>query len=194
MESLGELVERQAGQDEYVRDEDKKKTDPRQQMKALSEMFSAAELDMIRKHGGALQKGYNHVHDAASTTQRAANGSPRRVLIGASSDDSDEDVEVANSTNGSDPYASTILEKGTSGNLSGVYKHVSIAPACCTLLLHTAHHRRHGTRLKLTIVPPGPTDLIPTHSFCLSPTSFSRYTSISIAEPHRGLEPNADGS
>ncbi|KXT11004.1 hypothetical protein AC579_5009 [Pseudocercospora musae] len=121
LESLAQLVEQQSQKHSGSGHDVHNGGDARQKVKSLSEMFNAVELDIVRKHGGALTKGYNHLHDAAPSTHIAANGSLRRVLISASSDESDDEMESRSSMN--DPTAALSLKDGTTGHLSGIYKH-----------------------------------------------------------------------
>ncbi|EME84308.1 uncharacterized protein MYCFIDRAFT_115868, partial [Pseudocercospora fijiensis CIRAD86] len=100
VESLAQLVEQQSQKHaNSAHDDVRKKADPLQNVKSLSEMFNAAELDIVRKHGGALSK----------------------VLISTSSDESDDEIESGSSMN--DPAAGLMLKDGTAGFLSGIYKH-----------------------------------------------------------------------
>lgn len=126
---MAQLVEQQSRKRNDPDHDAHKQADPRQKVKSLSEMFNAVELDIVRKHGGALTKGYNHLHDAAPSTHITANGSLRRVLINASSDESDEEIESRSSMN--DPAAALLLKDGTAGHLSGIYKHVSFSLVDC---------------------------------------------------------------
>ncbi|KXT06905.1 hypothetical protein AC578_7236 [Pseudocercospora eumusae] len=123
VESLAQLVEQQSRKHDGSGSNAHKEGDARQKVKALSEMFSAVELDIVRKHGGALTRGYNHLHDATPSTDITANGSGRRMLIRASSDESDDDMESGSSMMNDPTAAALLLKDGTAGQLSGIYQH-----------------------------------------------------------------------
>lgn len=98
---------------------------PLEQVKALSEMFTGAELDIIRRHGGSAQRGR---WLDTRTTKAPAPGT--RVLLADGSEDSDDHPdEPADAVHeGLDPrHVVSGSMDGTPGNLSGVYRYVSVS-------------------------------------------------------------------
>lgn len=119
IESLSELVARQDTQ-KAPRGETPQ-LDSREQMKSLCGMFSGAELDIIRRHGGSAQRGR-----FLDTRTTRAPDRESRVLLADGSEDSDDAAEVEPSVHESITSGHALGSMdGTPGNLSGVYKYVS---------------------------------------------------------------------
>lgn len=125
LESLTKLVDQQSKPDE----DDRSDGDSTGAIKSLSEMLSGAELDIVGKHGGLLQKGYEHELQQAAG-HRKPDG-PRRVLLADGSDDSDQgeifpaaEAQLQRQVSQSIPADLTPKEI----NLSGVYKYVGTEP------------------------------------------------------------------
>lgn len=119
LESLRALIDQQTEENNHDHG-DAQKSDPLAKIKALSEMLTSDELDIIRKNGGMLQ---NHRVFDARGTKAATSGN--RVLI-ADGSDASEDDGIATSVQGSAASVTGIASMdGTHGNLAGVYRHVS---------------------------------------------------------------------
>lgn len=131
-ESLGELIARQAASKGSAAagagahdDDDVPQLYPLEQVKALSEMFTGAELDIIRRHGGSAQRGR---WLDTRTTKAPAPGT--RVLLADGSEDSDDHPDEPSDAahEGLDPrHVVSGSMDGTPGNLSGVYRYVSFS-------------------------------------------------------------------
>lgn len=111
-------------------------------IKALSEMLSGEELDIINKNGGILQKGYEH--ELQSRNPSDGGRGPARVLLAEASDESEpeETPEVKSKPSMAEPEA-TLTEL----NLSGVYSHyLLIRPApSLRILFSSPTLRQPGT-------------------------------------------------
>ena len=119
IESLADLIARQAEQ--KAPKGEPGQLDPREQIKSLCEMFSGAELDIVRRHGGSAQRG--RLLDTRTTKAPAREA---RVLLADGSEDSDDAAEVEPSVSESITSGHALGSMdGTPGNLSGVYKYVS---------------------------------------------------------------------
>ncbi|KAF2160262.1 hypothetical protein M409DRAFT_70603 [Zasmidium cellare ATCC 36951] len=97
--------------------------DPHREIKALSQLFNAEELDIIRMHGGYLLQGSHYVHTTTSDAGPATTSkAPRRVLIeDGVGDGFDEAKRPAAAEPGVAPK--NPVENQTAGSLEGVYKH-----------------------------------------------------------------------
>ena len=130
MDSLSQLVEEEqtAETKEERANKESKPSPSRSEFKALSDMFTAAELDTIRRTGGSLQSGLDYISD---TTNNKAAGSSGRVLLEDGADNSDEErveEQIMQETVPASVSSQGLNYKnggGTPGNLPGVYKYVS---------------------------------------------------------------------
>lgn len=137
LESLTRLVEKQAQQDPGDSTEDSTSS-----IKALSEMLSGKELDIIGKYGGVLQKHYEgDVQGQRSTSKEATLqhhvGSSRapnapHVVLADGSDDSDQgEMEAHPPSTVKDQQEPVVADQiAPEINLSVVYKYVSVVRMC----------------------------------------------------------------
>ncbi|KAK4495308.1 hypothetical protein PRZ48_013639 [Zasmidium cellare] len=110
MASLRKLIEQQTSPQE-------EQLGPHREIKALSQLFNAEELDIIRLHGGYLLQGSHYVHTTTSEAGPAPAKAPRRVLIEDGVGDGFEESKRA----AAEPKSP--VENQTAGSLEGVYKH-----------------------------------------------------------------------
>ncbi|GIZ42051.1 hypothetical protein CKM354_000533100 [Cercospora kikuchii] len=147
LESLRALIDQQTEENNHDHG-DAQKSDPRAKIKALSEMLTSDELDIIRKNGGMLQ---NHRVFDARGTKAATSGN--RVLI-ADGSDASEDDGIATSVQGSAASVTGIASMdGTHGNLAGVYRHyILVRPAPSLRILFTSPTMRSSGLLQTPLL------------------------------------------
>lgn len=177
LDSLRRLVEQRAQKrpDSVKPNGVTDKPDPLSAMKALCETFSPAELSLIfKKHEAPSEPEYK-IHDTDRPPKTTDAG---RVYIGDESE-SDSDETTEQSSHGEhaafDPSSST-------GNLGGVYKHVSI---------HDGEKSRADPDRPQT-VHPRPTRTLVAHSLRLAESARTRIVADTLSPPNRRQSSHAE--
>ncbi|KAF2215633.1 hypothetical protein CERZMDRAFT_34480, partial [Cercospora zeae-maydis SCOH1-5] len=148
LESLRALIERQAEDNGSSDNGDGQKSAPRTKIKALGEMLTREELEIIREHGGTLQAG--RVFDSRGAK---AGMCGNRVLIADESDSTEDDGSASSVHGTAASIAGIASTEGANGNLAGVYKHyVLVRPAPSLRILFASPTMRSAAPLQTPLL------------------------------------------